>query len=46
MSERLSHLKKIYLETTALRMLRFLPAFGIGGVINIELRKLLVNKKH
>jgi hypothetical protein len=46
MEERLTQIKKICFETTILRMLRFLPAFGIGGVINIELRKYLVNKKH
>lgn len=35
MGERLRHLKKIYTHSTLLRMLRFLPAFGIGGVVNI-----------
>jgi len=42
--ERLSHLRKIYIESVSLRVLRFLPAFGIGGVINIEVRKLLLKK--
>lgn len=44
MTERLCHLKKIYTHSVLLRMLRFLPAFGIGGVVNIELRKRLVKK--
>ena len=39
MKERVSYLKSIYANTAALRMLRFLPAFGIGGIVNIELRK-------
>ena len=39
MKERVSYLKSIYTNTAALRMLRFLPAFGIGGIVNIELRK-------
>ncbi len=34
MTERIKQIKKIYVETTFLRMLRFLPAFGIGGVLN------------
>ena len=46
LTERLSNIRKICFESTILRMLRFLPAFGIGGVINIELRKYLLNKKH
>jgi hypothetical protein len=46
MAERLKHLGKIYTSSVALRMLRFLPAYGIGGVVNIELRKYLLNKQH
>lgn len=46
MSERLAYLKGIYTHTAILRMLRFLPAYGIGGVVNIELRKYLLNNKH
>ena len=44
--ERLRHLGKIYTNSVALRMLRFLPAYGIGGVVNIELRKYLLKKNH
>ena len=36
--ERMSHLGSIYWNSLALRMLRFLPAYGIGGIFNIELR--------
>jgi hypothetical protein len=46
MKDRLSHLGKIYINSVALRMLRFLPAYGIGGVVNIELRKYLLKKEH
>lgn len=46
MSERLGHLKKIYTHSVILRMLRFLPAYGIGGVVNMELRKYLLHKDH
>ena len=34
MKERLVHLKSIYWNSVILRMLRFLPAYGIGGVVN------------
>ncbi len=46
MTERLGHLKKIYTHSVVLRMLRFLPAYGIGGIVNIEVRKYLLNKQH
>jgi len=46
LNERLNHLKKIYTHSVVLRMLRFLPAFGIGGVVNIELRKYLFKKQY
>jgi len=32
--ERLKHVKVLYPHALALRMIRFLPAYGIGGVIN------------
>ncbi len=32
-------ISSIYLNTLMIRILRFLPAFGIGGICNIELRK-------
>ena len=35
MSDRLKYLKKFYASSVSLRMLRFLPAYGIGGVVNI-----------
>jgi len=44
MEERLAYLKQIYTHSVILRMLRFLPAYGIGGIVNIELRKYLLNK--
>jgi hypothetical protein len=30
----MGYLKSIYPNALAMRMLRFLPAYGIGGVIN------------
>jgi hypothetical protein len=39
--ERLKHMKTLYPSALALRMIRFLPAYGIGGVINNELRRAL-----
>lgn len=38
LSERMSQLKKVYWSSLFLRMLRFLPAYGLGGIANIELR--------
>lgn len=32
---------KLYPAATGMRMIRFLPAYGIGGVINTELRRAL-----
>jgi hypothetical protein len=30
---------KLYPNALAMRMIRFLPAYGIGGVLNAEIRK-------
>lgn len=40
-SERVKHIKGIFTNSLVLRMMRFLPAFGFGGIINIELRRSL-----
>lgn len=37
--QHMSYIKSIYWSTLALRMMRFLPAYGIGGICNIELRR-------
>ena len=37
--DRIAFIKKEYFKTLAARMSRILPAFGLGGVINIYLRK-------
>lgn len=34
MLSRYLYIKNIYLSSLILRMLRFLPAFGIGGIVN------------
>ena len=39
LSEQFKLIGGIYFNTLALRMLRFLPAYGIGGICNIQLRK-------
>lgn len=39
MGEHFKYIGSIYFNTLFLRMLRFLPAYGIGGIVNIELRK-------
>ena len=35
--QRLAMLKREYVKSTAARMLRMTPAYGIGGVINLKL---------
>lgn len=40
----MKYLKSIYTNSVVLRMLRFLPAYGIGGIVNIELRKYFNRK--
>lgn len=40
-AERYLHIKNIFSNAIVLRMMRFLPAYGFGGIINIELRKYL-----
>ena len=39
LDEQFKVIRGIYLNTLTLRCLRFLPAFGLGGICNIELRK-------
>jgi hypothetical protein len=39
--ERISFIQKEYVKTTIARMMRIFPAYGIGGVVNTNLRKLL-----
>lgn len=41
MVEHFKYIRSIYFSTVALRMMRFLPSYGIGGIFNIELRKYL-----
>lgn len=41
MGEHFKYIKSIYFSTVALRMMRFLPGYGIGGIFNIEMRKYL-----
>ena len=33
--KRLQNIQRLYFNTLTIRMLRFLPAYGIGGVVNI-----------
>jgi len=34
-NQRLNFLKKAYMSTIFVRMLRFLPTYGVGGIVNI-----------
>jgi hypothetical protein len=38
-SERISFTKSIAAYSTMLRMLRYLPAYGLAGIMNISLRE-------
>lgn len=33
--ERFNFLRKVYVSSLLVRMLRFLPAYGLGGIVNI-----------
>ena len=44
MGEQFAAIKKLYWNTVALRMMRFLPSYGFGGIFNIELRKYLKSR--
>jgi len=35
MASRISSIKNLYTNTLLIRMLRFLPAYGLGGIANI-----------
>ena len=37
-TQRMQVLRKIFFSSLVIRMLRFLPTYGIGGVVNIEIR--------
>jgi hypothetical protein len=41
LGNRLTQVGKQYLPAASMRMIRFLPAYGIGGIINRETRRLL-----
>eukprot|EP00919_Chromeraceae_sp_WS-2016_P016821 GHVR01040167.1.p1 GENE.GHVR01040167.1~~GHVR01040167.1.p1 ORF type:complete len:104 (-),score=2.32 GHVR01040167.1:1174-1485(-) len=36
--DRFTYIKSIYVNSLLLRMMRFLPAYGLGGIVNIEIR--------
>jgi hypothetical protein len=36
--ERMQFLRKVYVSSLLVRMLRFLPTYGIGGIVNFEIR--------
>jgi len=40
-ANRLSQVGKQYVPAASMRMIRFLPAYGIGGIINRETRRKL-----
>lgn len=39
--DRARNVRGLYLSALSMRMIRFLPAYGIGGIINRELRKAM-----
>ena len=41
LAERYKYIKGIFNNSLVIRMMRFLPAYGFGGIINIELRRYL-----
>lgn len=41
LSKHLGAVKRLYAQTLAARMLRVLPAFGFGGVVNSHVRRIL-----
>lgn len=43
--QRMAQLGKTYCSTLTLRMLRFLPAYGLGGIANMELRTYFRGEK-
>jgi hypothetical protein len=44
LGEQFGFIQGLYLNTLAMRVLRFLPAYGIGGICNIELRKWIKSR--
>lgn len=38
LGSRIKNVRKLYISAMTLRMIRFLPAYGLGGVFNKELR--------
>lgn len=52
MKERFTFLRREYGKSLAARMLRMTPAYGIGGVLNLKLRRHFfgdfenIGKKH
>lgn len=41
LGDRLRHMRGLYVNALSMRMIRFLPAYGIGGIINREMRKAM-----
>ncbi len=39
LQEHLANVRKLYWNSLLIRMVRFLPAYGFGGIINIESKK-------
>jgi hypothetical protein len=42
--QRMAFLRAVFANSLFLRILRFLPTYGIGGIVNIELRCYFQNK--
>jgi len=42
--QRMQFLRKVYVSSLLVRMLRFLPTYGIGGIVNFEIRNHFMEK--
>lgn len=43
-AERMQFLRRTYVNTLLIRMLRFFPTYGLGGIANIEIRSYFKDK--
>ena len=44
LTEHSRYIRSIYWSTVFLKMMRFLPGYGIGGVFNLEMRRYLKSR--
>ena len=44
LGDHFANIRKMYFSTLAIRMMRFIPSYGVGGIFNIEFRKWIKGK--